>query len=109
MTTLGHLNTGDVPESWLKERLITTDVHELAKHELADSGVSDVDMQRLLAVGLSPRWMEKWHAFIGQMVADDELWFFESPAETWNRLAGRTGYALVRSGHIVASIFSGRS
>jgi hypothetical protein len=81
MTTLGHLNTGDVPESWLKERLITTDAHELAKHELADSGVSDADMQRLFAVGPSPRWMEKWQAFIGQMVAGDELWFFKSPVQ----------------------------
>jgi hypothetical protein len=53
--------------------------------------------------------MEKWKAFIAQMVAGDELWFFKSPPETWSSLAGRAGYAVVRSGHIVASIVSATS
>jgi hypothetical protein len=62
-----------IPESGLKDRMATTDVRELAKHALASSELSDEDMQKLLAEGLSPRWLEKWQDFIHQMVAGDEL------------------------------------
>jgi hypothetical protein len=65
-TSPGH-RTDAVPESWLKERLTTTDAHELAKYELAGSGISVPDLQKLVGEGISPRWMEKWQAFIGQM------------------------------------------
>jgi len=80
-----------IPESWLKERLQTTDVRELLQCELMSSGLSNPDLQRLLARGPSPQWAKKWRAFIAQMVAGDELWFFESPPETWSSLAGRSG------------------
>ena len=30
-----------------------------------------------------------------------ELWYFESPPETWNSLCGRAGYAVVEDGKIV--------
>jgi hypothetical protein len=98
-----------ISKSWLLEQMETTDVRELAKHELAGSGISDSDLQKLVADGLSPRWMEKWRAFIGKMVMGDELWFFESPPESWQAFQGRRGYALIRSGQIVASIVSSRS
>jgi hypothetical protein len=98
-----------IPESWLKERLDTTDVRELAKREFMSSGMSDPDLKQLLDRGPSPRWVEKWQEFIGHAVAGDEIWFFESPPETWCDLAGRAGYALVRSGHVVDSIVSRKS
>ena len=98
-----------IPESWLKERLQTTDVRELLERELMGSGLSDRDLERLLAGGPSPQWVVKWQALIAKMIAGDELWFFESPSETWGRFAGAAGYALVRSGHIVDSITSRRS
>ena len=98
-----------IPESWLKERLETTDVQELSKRELTRLGLSESDLQALSAKGASPWWLEQWRVFISQMGAGDELWFFESPAETWNSLAGRAGYALVRSGRVVASLVSRKS
>jgi hypothetical protein len=98
-----------IPESWLKERLQTTDVQDLYKRELIGSGLSDSDLRQLLSHGPSPQWVEKWRAFISQMIAGDELWFFESPPETWSSLSGRAGYALARAGHLVDSIVSRRS
>jgi hypothetical protein len=32
------------------------------------------------------------------MEAGDELWTFASPEITWEELAGRAGYAIVRNG-----------
>jgi hypothetical protein len=98
-----------ISESWLKERLETTDAQDLFKRELMSFGLSDSDLHELLARGPSPRWAGKWREFLGQMVAGDELWFFESPPETWSTFAGRAGYALVRSGHIVDFIVSRKS
>lgn len=31
----------------------------------------------------------------------DELWWYESPQETWDMLCGRAGWALVRDGKVV--------
>src|SRR4030095_6853675 len=95
-----------IPETWLKERLETTDAQELFKRELMSSGLSEADMQKLLARGPSPHRTGKWRAFNRRMVAGDELWFFESPPETWSNLVGRAGCALVRSRRIVDSIVS---
>lgn len=35
-----------------------------------------------------------------------ELWFFISPQETWNSLAGRGGYATVCNGKVVATVIT---
>lgn len=32
----------------------------------------------------------------------DELWWYETPQETWDALCGRAGFALVRDGEIVS-------
>jgi hypothetical protein len=98
-----------IPESWLKERLQTTDVNELFKRELLNLGLSDSDRHELLSKGPSPTWLDKWRQFIPQMLPGYELWSFESPPETWANLAGAAGYAIVRSGRIIASLSSRRS
>lgn len=98
-----------IPESWLKDRMATTDVREIARHELENYGFPDADLQKLLAQGPSARWLEKWQEFVRQRVAGDELWFFKSPPGTWSQFAGRAGYALVRSGRVIASIATGKS
>jgi hypothetical protein len=98
-----------IQESWLRQQLDTTDVEQLARRELMSLGLSDADLRAALSSGPSPGWLENWRKFIGQMVEGDELWSFESPPETWHNLAGRAGYALVRSGRVVDSIVSRRS
>jgi len=36
----------------------------------------------------------------------DELWEFRSPPACWAHLMGREGYALVRGGQIIESIYT---
>jgi|APLak6261691555_1056199.scaffolds.fasta_scaffold12337_1 hypothetical protein len=45
-----------------------------------------------------------WRSFIANMRPGDEIWEFSSPAEDWENLAGRGGYAMVRGGEIVQHI-----
>jgi hypothetical protein len=98
-----------IPESWLIEKLETTELQIVWKNELARVGLSEPDLQELMSEGPSPRFREKWQAFVGRMVAGDELWRFESPPRTWNEFAGRSGYARVRAGRILDSIVTSKS
>jgi hypothetical protein len=47
---------------------------------------------------------DRWCALLAQMQDGDELWEFCSPSESWQRLAGTAGVALVRNGEVVDSI-----
>jgi len=49
---------------------------------------------------------EKWEALKAQIQPGDELWEYESPAESWQRLAGRAGIVLLRRGVPVAEILT---
>ena len=44
-----------------------------------------------------------WAVFVGKMQPGDELWFFSSSRASWDWLAGREGYAIVRNGKKVDS------
>jgi hypothetical protein len=46
---------------------------------------------------------ERQWEFRGLMQEGDEIWKYCSPPQSWERLAGRAGIALVRNGEIVAS------
>jgi hypothetical protein len=92
-----------IPNAWLKERMETTDFGEVFKDHLTRLGLSESDLHP------APKAREAWRVFIGQMTGGDELWFFESPPETWGGLAGRSGYAIVRSGSIVDSMVTAKS
>lgn len=43
----------------------------------------------------------EWEAMKSRIEPGDELWEFDSPAETWTALCGRSGVALVRAGKVV--------
>ncbi len=45
---------------------------------------------------------ERWpHKVTDQAQTGDELWWFCSPQETWDKLCGRAGWALVRAGKVI--------
>jgi hypothetical protein len=44
-----------------------------------------------------------WEALRAQVRPGDEIWYFSSPQEDWDRLMGWEGIALVRGGEIVES------
>jgi hypothetical protein len=47
---------------------------------------------------------QEWQQMIAGMQPGDELWEFSSPADTWQHLCGRAGFAVVRNGNPIASI-----
>jgi len=44
---------------------------------------------------------EAWKALVDRMEEGDEVWAFNSPKETWEKMFGRAGIAVVREGKIV--------
>jgi len=44
---------------------------------------------------------KKWLKFKQQMLPGDEIYHFNSSAESWRNLAGREGYVLVRGVEVV--------
>ncbi len=53
------------------------------------------------AGGALRKW-DRWHVFGRKYRAGDQLWYFESPAETWNGPFGRCGYLITRDGRLHA-------
>ena len=49
---------------------------------------------------------QQWKALVARMVEGDELWEFNSPADTWQNLCGRAGIALVRNGEVIDAIIT---
>lgn len=41
---------------------------------------------------------EGWQRLKPLLLKNDEIWFYNSPKEYWQRLAGQKGYAIVREG-----------
>jgi hypothetical protein len=46
-------------------------------------------------------WHTEWREFISKMQPGDQLRHFFSSNESWLRMAGRAGYAIVRQGEVV--------
>ena len=82
-----------IPKEWLQEKLSVADA------EAAHPGINDDRVARFpdaaKAFGFQHR---EWEEFKAAMLPGDELWAFASPAELWEDLAGRAGFALVRDG-----------
>ena len=47
---------------------------------------------------------DKWINLKNTAQENDELWYYSSSKESWQRLAGRAGYVLIRGDIVVASI-----
>lgn len=45
-----------------------------------------------------------WKDLLSKRQPGDELWSYSSDAESWENLAGRAGYALVREGAVIAKV-----
>lgn len=56
----------------------------------------------LAEAGGAPTKWNHWHVFGRSYEPGDELWYFESPADTWNGPAGRCGYLVLRDGQLHA-------
>ena len=49
---------------------------------------------------------DDWEALKAQYLDGDQIYKFSSSEESWDKLAGRAGYALVRNNQIIAEIIT---
>jgi hypothetical protein len=72
----------------------------------ASSDFSETDRQTLIEelgsdfVNLSA----EWSSLKDKITPQDEIWEFDTPAEYWASLCGRSGIALVRDANVIATI-----
>jgi hypothetical protein len=87
------------PDDWTLERV---SVEELERRYAPqpDARAKD-DLELLKPFGFMNR---EWEALKAQMQPGDELVMFASPPESWRKLYGRAGVALLRNGKLVDSI-----
>jgi len=52
----------------------------------------------------TPECQAKWKTFLSKLRPDCELWYYCSPGQTWEKLAGREGYAIFDNDRLVADI-----
>ena len=52
---------------------------------------------------IKPADSPAWRAFKAKLKPQDELWYFTSPRGSFNAMAGRTGYVILRRGKQAAS------
>lgn len=83
------------PVDWLKRRI------DLAEFERQGDGADPMADGAPAALFLGDLKSREWDALKVRMVEGDEVWTFSSPPETWAKLFGRAGVALVRGGKAV--------
>ena len=94
---ISHEADEKVLKEWLKRKLTIREAEErhLVYHEqLGNKGVPFGFLNA------------EWRELVARMLDGDEIWEFSSPANTWSKLGGRAGVALVRNGEIIDSIIT---
>ncbi|NLZ06427.1 MAG: hypothetical protein GXY19_14755 [Phycisphaerae bacterium] len=89
------------------KRLALKSPEELRQHYCSHFGP---DSSRILLeeqcsldeAGIGRTKWDHWHVFGRKYGDGDQLWYFESPAETWNGPHGRCGYLITRNGRLHA-------
>jgi len=82
-----------IPKEWLQEKLSVADA------EAARPGINDDRATCFPEAGRPFGFQHRqWENFKAAMLPGDELWAFSSPADSWEHLAGRAGFAVVRDG-----------
>lgn len=77
-----------IPKDWLGTAVSVQDAEE-------DNMVGGVPFGEL---------SDEWEEFKSAMIEGDSVWGFCSPPDSWQNLAGRAGYALLRNGSVVKCI-----
>jgi hypothetical protein len=78
-----------IPKEWLQRPISVADVEaRLAQNPPVDG------------------WLEDWRTLVAAMRPGDDLWEYRSSPESWQHVAGRAGYAVVREGEVVDGILT---
>ena len=78
------------PKEWLKQRLTVEEAESSHTHNGIVFGFIH----------------NQWELFKSKMLPEDELWEFRSPPESWDFLAGRAGYVILRGDKAVATMLT---
>ena len=79
------MDVAPIPKEWLGERISV----QIAEEDNTRDGIPFSGRQ------------DEWEALKAKMIDGDEIWGFCSPSDSWQHLAGRAGYALVRDGEVI--------
>jgi hypothetical protein len=66
---------------------------KLLKHK-----VEREEIEKILAAAVSDNFKIELRTFRDKILLDDEIWYWESPEESWHSMRGRAGYVIVRHG-----------
>lgn len=87
-----------IPREWLVKKV------SVREYELEHATKINIDDgQSVVPFGYQN---DKWVHLRSLMVANDEIWDFDSPGDYWDSLCGRSGVALVRNDKIIYTITS---
>jgi len=84
----------DIAENWLKERHYIVDIDDFIEDRLEGILRARPDWKRNTPHVVKVR--KEYREFLRQYQKNDHLWFFESPPISWQYLAGRAGYVILR-------------
>ena len=105
MTTV---DPDSIPTNWLVERLADSTFESILRFDLERAQLIDADIEQMIREAV-PKGQKRWDEFVSAMNCGDELWFFSNSEEEWKSLSGRSGYAIVRDGRIIAVEVTARS
>jgi hypothetical protein len=96
---------------WLTERCESLSAQDVRLREMAELDLSEEGKRKLLERSEQlKRWeATEWLPFIADLMPDDEVWRFRSPAETWADFCGCAGYVVIRDGQIIRSLTTMRN
>jgi hypothetical protein len=93
------MGIGNRIEDWLSERVSVED----AEKNFTPTAQQIASNPKLPNRAFSFQ-NQKWERLKSHMIEGDELWYYCSPPESWEALAGRSGIALVRNGAVIETI-----
>lgn len=103
-TLLNRVATQEQIVDWRRQRFDSLEElhqHYCSRFQEGSSHILLEDRCDIGATGTPTKW-DHWQVFGRSYEAGDELWYFESPAETWEGPAGRCGYLVLRDGQLHA-------
>jgi hypothetical protein len=86
---------------WLQERITVAEAEARHSYKHDERAKRYPELKNPFGL-LNPQW----EALKGKMCPGDEIWTFSSPTETWRKLIGRGGIALVRDGKVISTIIT---
>jgi len=92
------MNFEAIPREWL--------LKELTLQECEHQHAIEIEIDDSLSVVPFGYQNDKWNHLKSLMLANDEIWNFDSPQGHWDSLCGRSGVALVRNNKIIYTIIS---